>query len=167
MAKQKSETHAKMRSDVIEPTDEEIEAVLGAMRKGVGYERAIALAEIPRSRGARWLARGKEHMVGGHKERHSQFAKLARKVEKERAKVVARAEGVVVSALQSDDEDRALGTAKWILPRIAGRDYAERTLQLTERQKLAEQLVEGLRERISSAAFAEVLAALQDMDVDE
>lgn len=156
-----------MRSHTIEPTDEEIESILGWMRKGVGYERAVMLCEIPRTRGTRWLARGKEHMIGSHKERHGQFAKLARKVERERAKVVARAEGVVVGALQSDDEERALGTAKWILPRLAGREYAERTLQLTERQKLAEQLVEGLRERLTASAFAEVIAALQEMDVDE
>jgi hypothetical protein len=145
-------------------TRDEVNAILAEMAGGVGLWRAAAEAEVPESVVKRAMRVGKALEDEDPRALECEFL---RRVNKQRAKTVAKAERVIDAGLESKDEDRALATAKFILPRLAGREYSEKTMALQAEQRVAESLLEAMREEISASAYAEVVAFLAGRGLTE
>jgi hypothetical protein len=149
----------------IDPTREEVDAIVAEVKRGVGYERACAIHGVPARRAARWLRDGRAAMSGSHADRHSEYARLARGVLRERARLVGRMEANIAEAIESEDERRRDVATMWALPRYAPRDYAEATRTVAE-QRIAEDLLERVLERMSPGAQRELLEALRAEGVE-
>jgi len=145
-------------------TREEVDAIIAGMRDGVGLWRAAAEAEVSEHRVKRAMRIAKQLE---DEDPHAIECQLARRVAKQRAKLLAKGERRLNKAIDSEDEAIALNATKFALSRLAPREYAETTISVRAEQGIAEKLLEAMREEISAAAYAEVVAFLAGRGLTE